>query len=320
VLDRPYVSAVDVDRVLDVLLMRRTSVRADRYPTMYRLRMLLISRLWSPEQNAHVWSDKIGRLLGCALLLQGRSDSPRFELVCLTHPYAPSALFTDHMLPWALSRGYEIAQERAAPITLEHAVDGQEAMTIAALERNGFARRPIQALYMARSFDTPLPEPILPTGFTLRAPVDEDEIDAYLALYNEMSTPLSRTHRLALMDTLDYSSRLDLVAVASDSALAAFCECSIDYREGRQEGRQVGWIEHLGTRATMRRLGLGRAMTLAGLHRLRANGARTAILATHSANTQAQSLYTHLGFKTIGKELWFVKDIADTASRPRVGL
>jgi len=320
VLDRPYVSAVDVDRVLDVLLMRRTSGRADRYPTMYRLRMLLISRLWSPEQNAHVWSDNTGRLLGCALLLQGRRDSPRFDLVCLAHPYAPGGLLTDHMLPWALARGLEMAQERAAPITLEHAVDGQEAITIAALERNGFARHRIQVLYMARSFDTPLPEPTLPTGFTLHAPVAEDEIDAYLALYNEMSTPLSRTHRLALMDTLDYSSTLDLAAVASDGTLAAFCECSIDYREGRREGQQVGWIEHLGTRATMRRVGLGRAMVLAGLHRLRAYGAGTAILATHSANTQAQSLYTHLGFKTTGKELWLVKDIADTASRSRVGL
>jgi len=41
-LDRPFVSAVDADRMLDVLLMWRTSVRVDRYPTLYRLRMPLI--------------------------------------------------------------------------------------------------------------------------------------------------------------------------------------------------------------------------------------------------------------------------------------
>ncbi len=130
-----------------------------------------------------------------------------------------------------------------------------------------------------------------------------------------MSTPLSRTHRLALMDVPDYSPALDLVAVAPDGVPAAFCECSISYREGQRDGQHIGWIEHVGTRATMRREGLGRAITLAGLHRLRASGAGTAILATHSANTQAQNLYTHLGFMKIGEERWFVKDVAATASR-----
>ncbi len=172
-LDRSFVSAADVDRVLDVLLLWRTSVRMDRYPTLYRLRMLLISRLWLAEQNAHVWSDREGRLLGCALLLQGRCDSPRCELVYITHPHAPHTLLTDDMLPWALARCHEVAQEHAAPIMLEHAVDDQDAVTIAALERNGFVQHPIQPLYMARSLDTSLAEPALPLGFTLRSPVAE---------------------------------------------------------------------------------------------------------------------------------------------------
>ena len=313
--DRPYVSAADADRALDALLVRRAGGRPDHYPTMYRLRMLLISRLWSPERNAHVWSDSEGHLLECALLLQGRPDNPRFELACITHPRASGTLLADEMLPWALARGHEIAEERATPITLEHEVGDQEAAAIALLACHGFTSLPVQALYMARPLDTPLPEPVPPAGVTVRALAGRDEVDAYLALYNEVSTPLSRTHRLALMDTPDYSPALDLVAVAPDGVLAAFCECSISRREWRTGERQAGWIDHVGTRPAMQQRGLGRAITLAGLQRLQASGADLTLLATHSANARAQRLYEHLGFKTVGKGLWLAKELGVTRTQ-----
>jgi len=315
VYDRPYVSAADADRALDALLVQRAGGRPDCYPTMYRLRMLLISRLWSPERNAHVWSDSEGRLWGCALLLQGRPDSPRFELACITHPRAPDTLLADRMLPWARARGQEIAEERAAPIMLEHEVGDHEAATIALLVCHGFTPLTAQALYMARPLDTPLPEPVPAASFTIRALAGRDEVDAYLALYNQVSMPLSRTHRLALMDTPDHSPALDLVAVEPDGVLTAFCECSISKREWRTGERQAGWIDHVGTRPAMQGRGLGRAITLAGLQRLQASGADMALLATHSANARAQRLYEHLGFKTVGKGLWLAKEFGVTRTR-----
>lgn len=310
--DRPYARATDTDRVFDLLRAWRLTTRPDRHPTLYRLRMLLLSRLQVPERDARLWAAGDGGLVGCALLLQGRIDSPRFELAAIVHPHAPRPLFADEMLPWALARGREIARDRAAPITIEYEVDDHDAGMEALLARHGFVPLPIQALYMARSLDTSLPAPALPLGFTVRALAGRDEIGDYLALYNEVSTPLSRTQRLALMDTPDYSPALDLVAVDSAGAIAAFCECSIGRHEWERGGARVGWIDHLGTHPARRGQGLGQALTLAGLHRLRAAGAGTAVLVTHSANMPAQRLYARLAFEVIGAGLWFAKDIAPT--------
>lgn len=308
--DRPYARATDTERALDLLRAWRLTTRPDRYPTLYRLRLLLLSRLQAPERDTRVWDAGDGDLAGCALLLHGRTDSPRFELAAIVHPHAPRPLFADEILPWALARGREIAQNRAAPITVEYEVDDHDAGMADLVAHHGFAPLPIQALYMARPLDTALPAPAAPPGFAVRALAGRDEIDAYLALYNEVSTPLSRAQRLALMDTPEYSPALDLVAVDSGGAVAAFCECSIGRDEGERGGERVGWIDHLGTHSARRGQGLGQALTLAGLHRLRAAGAGTAVLATHSANRPAQRLYARLAFEVSGAGLWFGKDIA----------
>jgi ribosomal protein S18 acetylase RimI-like enzyme len=55
------------------------------------------------------------------------------------------------------------------------------------------------------------------------------------------------------------------------------------------------------THPDSRRRGLGRALLLTALHRLRDRGAETATLFTESTNTSARQLYGALGF-TISDE------------------
>lgn len=78
----------------------------------------------------------------------------------------------------------------------------------------------------------------------------------------------------------------------------------------RLQGRKYGWIETLGTRRGFRGIGIGRALLLAGMLRLRAEGLDTALLGVDATNpTGATNLYRSVGFETVltyhsyGKEL-----------------
>jgi mycothiol synthase len=96
-----------------------------------------------------------------------------------------------------------------------------------------------------------------------------------------------------LLEKRDYDPALNLVVVAPDGALVAFCECSISAAPG---GPRTGWLDHLGTHPAYQQRGLGRAVTLAALHRIQAAGVARAMLVTAGPNSAAQHLYTTLGF------------------------
>ncbi|MGL5063733.1 MAG: GNAT family N-acetyltransferase, partial [Microcoleus sp.] len=80
--------------------------------------------------------------------------------------------------------------------------------------------------------------------------------------------------------------------------------------ENDRTGRNEGWIGVLGTRRGFRKLGLGRAMLLAGLQRLKAAGVDTAILGVDAENPSgALRLYESTGFRKIRNSISYVKDV-----------
>jgi ribosomal protein S18 acetylase RimI-like enzyme len=94
---------------------------------------------------------------------------------------------------------------------------------------------------------------------------------------------------------------LDLVAVAPDGRLAAFC---------------IGWalsdhsetqVEPLGVHPDFQQLGLGRAVLLEGLRRMQAIGARRAHVETYSVNDPARGLYESVGFQATRTPLTYSK-------------
>ena len=88
--------------------------------------------------------------------------------------------------------------------------------------------------------------------------------------------------------------------MAEDGTIAAFDLCQIDPAENERNGRNDGWIGILGTRRGYRKLGLGRAMLLAGLQHLKANGVENARLNVDAANpTGALRLYESVGFSVL---------------------
>lgn len=65
---RPYVLEQDTTSIEELILASRTGKTLERYPTIWRVRQLLASRVWEPERDAHVWEDASGRCIGFAYL------------------------------------------------------------------------------------------------------------------------------------------------------------------------------------------------------------------------------------------------------------
>jgi ribosomal protein S18 acetylase RimI-like enzyme len=114
-------------------------------------------------------------------------------------------------------------------------------------------------------------------------------------------------HRLARPH---YNPELDLIAIAPDGTFAAFSLCGIDPEDNAANKRNEGWIHILGTRRGFRKIGLGRAILLESMHKLKAAGIDTAVLGVDAENpTGALRLYESVGFYKVNTGVTYQKDL-----------
>ncbi|MCB8959981.1 MAG: GNAT family N-acetyltransferase [Ardenticatenales bacterium] len=190
--------------------------------------------------------------------------------------------------------------------TLDAAVPAGNGWQIAMLERHGFARLDFRSLRYARALDIPIQPQPLPAGFTLRPVTGEPEVEALVALHRAAfgTDNMTVEARLAMMRVPGYMPELDLLVVAPNGSLAAFCVCGVEDAAG-----QVGYTDPIGTHPDFQRRGLASAVVTAGLQALQARGVTAAELGTSSQNLAMQQLASHLGFRLVAEKLWFSKPL-----------
>lgn len=246
-------------------------------------------------------------------LIEGES------VVALVHPSDRGRGFEDTVRRWAVAR----LEEKAGvvgpdtPYTVAYEVAEDDAGRMAALESEGYTRRPYHYVPYRREIAALLPEPLLPAGFTVRHMVGEAEAtargtlqrDAFSGTYSDESATI---RWLGAMRMPGYDHELDLVIVAPDGTLAAGCLCWLDARN------QVGLFEPVGTRPVYRRRGLASALIAEGLWRLAARGATAALVtAVHPGEHGASSLppdsagrfvYERAGFRPLRRVYLYTRE------------
>ena len=100
-----------------------------------------------------------------------------------------------------------------------------------------------------------------------------------------------------------YDPALDIIAVAPDGQVGAFCIVWIDPLN------QVGLFEPLGTHPDFQRKGLGRAVMLEGLRRLKQRGMKSAIVSTYEDHLPAIKLYESVGFQVVHRLGTYEKEV-----------
>jgi mycothiol synthase len=273
------------------------------------LKLLLDAPKLDKARDVQLWEDGNYKLVGLALL--DMPDSQAEIDACLwfyVHPKVRGEGVDKNIIAWGEQRLREAAKERNLPAKLRAYSREDKTDEIRLLEKQGFAVDRY-FLTMARSLSEPIPEPEFPANFSLTHVSGEQDIQPWVEMFNQSFIDHWNHHDLTVetvrywMSDPNYQPELDLIAVSGDRKFAAFCDCQIKSHENANSDNKEGWIELLGTRRDFRKMGLGKAMLLAGLHRLKAAGANTAKLSVDADSlTGATKLYKSVGFRPM--ETW----------------
>lgn len=260
----------------------------------------------SVQASARLWEEAQGRLVGFVYVSQWQNLVDAFD----ARVFTPAV--EAEMMAWAVEAVQRRNQEKGETQTLDASALESDLERLAMLERHGFERQAESSILMGRSLEQPIPDPVLPPGFTIRPMGGEDELEPFVALHRAAFGTENMTveYRRTIMSAPDYIPELDLVAVSPDGDLAAYCVCQIFPDDAPHcGGQKEGWVDPVATHPTYQRLGLAKALMLHGMRLLKGRGMDTAILGTSSTNVAMQRTAESIGFKTASNTLWFCKQV-----------
>jgi ribosomal protein S18 acetylase RimI-like enzyme len=212
------------------------------------------------------------------------------------------------IMMWAEERLRHTVQSLGGEEIRKMWVNENDALRIRWLEMRGFTRTDEFMWAMLRSLDEPLPETRLPQGYHVRSVDGEGEVCArsaasHGAFGSSLAFEEYLPRMLRFMRSPVYRGDQDLVTVAPDGRFASFCIVWPD------PVTKVGLFEPVGTHPDFQRKGLGKAVVVEGLRRLKARGMKQAIVCAEHDNPAARKLYESAGFRAIHKLHTFKKSI-----------
>lgn len=178
-------------------------------------------------------------------------------------------------------------------------VNAEDAIHKDILTRRGYVRSKFSAEHMrSRPFSQPIPDSVAPGGYTVRALGDESELPARSWLSWKAFHPDEPDEKYQgwewyrnIQRVPLYRRDLDIVAVAADGELAAFCTVWFD------DITRTAVFEPVGTHPNHQKRGLGKAVMSEALRRAQRLGATLATVSSYSAG--AHALYESMGFTDV---------------------
>jgi ribosomal protein S18 acetylase RimI-like enzyme len=258
-------------------------------------------------ENIRLWHAADGSLLGWAVM-----QTPFWTIDYAYQPTAGPSLHQE-ILAWADARARDIAGTPSGHPAWYIAVAGDQLERIHDLEVAGFASQdsvgedPWSQVLMQNSLGVLLDESSSPAGFIVRPLAGLNEAPAYVELHRTVfeSRNMTEAWRARTLRRPEYHPDVDLVAVAPDGRLAAFCIC---WLQRDSSGTTRAQIEPTGVHPDFRQLGLGRAIVSEALRRLRRLGADHVFVLTDNYRSAALHLYTAVGFQVLREVLIYRKD------------
>lgn len=266
--------------------------------------------------DLQLWEDEEGILIGFGdLWITEPNEVIDGFLSIYVHPEARSNGLEIEIIEWADTRMREVKIARGFPVKLRTGARSTQTERIQLLENNGFT---IDRYFfrMERNMNEPIPEAHFPNGFTLRCMEGEQDAKAWVDLHNNSFIDHWNFHPVTLemlkhwLQESSYRSNLDLLAVTDDDSFVAQCYCYINLENNARTERNEGNVGILGVRRGFRKIGLGRAMLLSGLQRLKQAGVDTVRLGVDADNPNgALRLYESVGFQKVYTSINFLRDV-----------
>jgi len=288
----------DLIRLMDFWLDYRVAFDVRIYPTIWRIRLLLTSRVWNQEKDTQIWENELGQIVGFAMLWSRQPASSYIVIDSFIHPKFASNELLSAVLNWGDLRVNEIAKEQGIPLTVYVTGFSQHDFSDNPLRQRGYNLLPINPdehnVYFSKSLQNVITLPSIPKDYEIRKLQGVNDLEAYQALYG--FSKVNPLHQKELMESKEYCH---LVMVNPEGKFVAYCECSVCSAEWERDNRQIGWIDYVETKPEQQQKGFGRAILTAGLLQLKEMGADNAFLVTINTNTPAVTLYNKTGFESV---------------------
>jgi ribosomal protein S18 acetylase RimI-like enzyme len=234
-----------------------------------------------------LWETREGEI-AAVLNAENRGDA-----ILQVHPAWHSAALEEEMLDIAEAKLAVTAEDRTRRLTVWG--DSGDAARRDLLLRRGYGRGDWPENQRRRPMDLTIPDATPAEGYTVRPLGDEDEHPARSWLSWRAFHPDEPDEKYEGWEWYRnvqraplYRRDLDLVAVAPDGELAAFCTVWFD------DVTRTGSFEPVGTHPDHQRRGLGKAVMTEGLRRLQHLGATLATVGSY--DEPAHRLYASMGF------------------------
>jgi len=258
----------------------------------FRIFMLLCHL--DPQTHIRLWHTATGALVAYALL----GEDPFFDI-----QVAPEVQWTgieEEAFAWAEATLAGLRQrdpERWSGdlVAFARQDDGRRRVF---LGQHGFRYSgEFAEVNMLRALSGPIPEPVAPPGYQIRALFGIEEAPVRAAAHREVWLPwtdgdITDDQYAAFMQLPAYQRDLDIVAIAPDGTIAAFVNGWNDPLNRISELGGVGVVP------AHRRQGLMRALLLEVLRRMQAQGMERACVSTGVTNIPAIRLYSGVGFES----------------------
>nr|MBC7245943.1 GNAT family N-acetyltransferase [Chloroflexota bacterium] len=161
-----------------------------------------------------------------------------------------------------------------------------------------------------------LPEPVFPEGISMRTYIVDQDAEEFVAAYNDGFAdhwgyfPVTLDHVRHWQNSLNFCAQNNLLAVDASGRIVGLCLVLFPQAEPDVPQKNPPMIDDLAVRPAYRRRGIGRALLLAGMHRIREEGYSAAALGVDADNpNQAMRLYESVGFVEVSRSTTYRKEL-----------
>lgn len=311
---RSYAGKTDLDAIASLLNACNSAVDFDEWPSVPELLMQFDDPSVDNTRDIRLWETDTGELIAVAGLMMPSEDFNRI-LWFQTQPSSNYCAIETQVVNWGEERMREFAKERdVSTIKILAPTHSNNRDRITFLESCGFQ---VERYFLSleRSLLEPIAKPQLPEGFTLQPITSQIDPQAWVEMFNETFSDHWNHFQMTVdgyqhkFNDPDYLPHLSAIAIAPDGTFAAFCDCSSLGGDGQQK-TQKAWITALGTRQGFRKRGLGRAILLAVMQNLKAEGMDSVMLYVDADNlTGATRLYDAVGFHQVNTQIAYIKQL-----------
>ena len=243
------------------------------------------------EKHFHVYEDANGRILGTVLLYPARYSAYNV----LVHPHYRGGQLEAALLVWSEQQTRSLLVAANSDTTwISSDVMDCDTIRSEILQAQGYIPSDETAFcYTTRSLQVPIPESILPNGFTIRNVAGEEEAESVQAIHAGSFGSLWQPGEYRnVMRTPGFHIDRELVVVAPDGRFAAFLIYWLD------PVSKSGLFEPVGCHQDFQRLGLASALMYEGMRRMLAQDMTIAIVLHQPAqkNPASAALYRSVGF------------------------